>query len=487
MRRRLPFRVPRVSPVVLVALLAFVNSGVWALITPNYQAPDEEAHIGYVVNLAEHGKPPRNDLPTNYFTSEMNALAAGLSTYDMIQFAYATRPPWSPLRQQAYDQLTRGAARGNGGGSSTASVHGPVYYAVPAAAYRVFYGTSFLDRVFVMRLASALLAALTVAFVFATVRELAPGRPWAAAAAALLVAFQPMFGFIEGAVNADVGVNLAGAILIYLLIRAFRRGLSPGLAVAIPATFILGVLAKATMFAFVPVVAFALLVLLWRRSGGWREWLTMGATAAVLIGIWAAVAPAWHHALVPVPGGSAVIAGAGGHGPGIAGKLSYIWQVFLPPLPFMHHDFAPGIHPIWDVYVLRLWGAFGWLDVYLPHIVFVCIAVAMGAIAALAVWGLWLERDVVRRRIPELLLLVGALVCVLGFTHAAFAKFNPAAPIQEQGRYVFPAVTVLAVIAITACFGLGRKRAPIAGVALVAAMMALSGFAQLFVFSSYFT
>ncbi len=49
-----------------------------------------------------------------------------------------------------------------------------------------------------MRLASAMLAAFTVAFVFATVRELAPGRPWAPVAAAMLAAFQPVFGFIEG-------------------------------------------------------------------------------------------------------------------------------------------------------------------------------------------------------------------------------------------------------------------------------------------------
>jgi hypothetical protein len=38
-----------------------------------------------------------------------------------------------------------------------------------------------------------------------------------------------------------------------------------------------------------------------------------------------------------------------------------------------------------------------------------------------------------------------------------------------------------------ACFGLGRRRAQLGGIVLVAAMMALSGFAQLYVFSSYFT
>jgi 4-amino-4-deoxy-L-arabinose transferase-like glycosyltransferase len=483
----LPFRLPRLRPVVAVALIAFANSAVWALITPNYQAPDEEAHVGYVVELAEHGKPPRDDSPNPFFTSEMNALAAGMNTYDMLQFAYATRPPWTDARVKGYDALVaQGQQRGNGGGSSTASVHGPVYYAVPAAAYRIFYGSSFLDRLLVMRLASALLAALTVGFVFATVRELAPGRPWAAVAAALLAAFQPVFGFIEGAVNADVGVNLAGAVLTFLLIRAFRRGLTLWLAVAIPAAFILGTLAKATMLAYVPVLGFAVLVLLWRRAGRWREWLAMAATAAVPAGIWAALAPVWHHTFVPVPGGGGG-GGLAGQAPTIGAKLSYIWQVFLPPLPFMHHDFAAGQHPIWDIYVVRMWGGFGWLDVYLPHVLFVAIAVAMCLIAALALRGLWLERELVRRRIPETLLLAGSLLCVLGFTHAAFAKFNPAAAIQEQGRYAFPAISALAIISITACFGLGRRRAPMAGVALVAAMMALSGFAQLYVFSAYFT
>jgi 4-amino-4-deoxy-L-arabinose transferase-like glycosyltransferase len=489
MARRSRFRRPRFKTIVVVGLIAFLNSAVWALIVPNYQPPDEEPHVGYAVQLAEHGKPPRDDSTKPFYTSEMNALADGLATFDMLQFAANTRPPWNEARQRAYDKLTAGARRNDGGGPSTASVHGPVYYVFPALAYRIFYGASFLDRLFVMRLASALLGALTVAFVFATVRELAPGRPWAAAAAALLAAFQPMFGFIEGAVNADVGVNLAGAALIFFLIRALRRGLTWRLAIAIPASLILGILAKATMFAFVPVVGFALLVLLWRRQWRWRDWLVMGATAGVLIAIWAVLAPIYHHSFIPVPGGGSGVAGQAGAqgGPGLGAKLSYIWQVFLPPLPFMHHDFAPGIHPVWDIYVKRMWGAFGALDVNFPHAVFVVIAIAMCVIAVLAVRGVWLEREVMLRRIPETLLLIGSLLCVLGFTHAAFARYNPAAAIEEQGRYAFPAMTVLAVIGITACFGLGRRRAQLGAVVLVSLMMALSGFAQLFVFSSYFT
>lgn len=479
------YRLPRLQPAVVLGVIAFLNCAAWALIAPYFQAPDEPSHAAYAVELAETGHPPSNTSTHAFASDELGAFATALGTFDMNQIASQTRPPWGTEREPLYQRALSGhLSRKDGGGPSTAAVHGPVYYAFPALAYRMFYGASFASRMLAMRLASALLAALTVAFIYLTVRELAPGRPWAAAAAALLAAFQPMFGFIEGTITADVGVNLAGAALVYLLVRAMRRGLTAPLAAAIPAAFILGTLAKATMLAFVPVLIFALAVLLWRRSGTLRQWLMMAATALVLAGIWAVVAPAYHHSFIPVPGGSA---GVAGQAPGFGAKLSYIWQIFFPPLPFMHHDFAPGVHPVWDVYVVRAWGAFGWLDVNFPHVMFVAIAVAMVFVVLLAFRGLWLERVALTARIPETLVLVGSVLCVLGFTHAAFVKFNPAAPIQEQGRYAFPAITTFAITGIVACFGLGRRRAAMGGVALVTTMMLLSGFAQLYVFSSYFT
>ena len=49
--------------------------------------------------------------------------------------------------------------------------------------------------------------------------------------AALLIAFEPMYGFISGAVNNDVGVNAGAAAfeLALLLIAAPRLQLAPGL------------------------------------------------------------------------------------------------------------------------------------------------------------------------------------------------------------------------------------------------------------------
>jgi 4-amino-4-deoxy-L-arabinose transferase-like glycosyltransferase len=475
----------RLRPMVVVALIAFVNMAAWALIVPNFEGPDEASHTGYAVYLAETGRTPRDDLPRAFASSEVIQFANAIQTFDWLQFAPYTRPPWIKAQERAYQRevAAHPANRKDGGGFSSASVHGPVYYLFPAAAYRVFYHSSFPSRMFVMRLMSALLGALTVGFIYLTVQELVPRRRWAAIAAALLAAFQPMFSFISGMVNADVGVNLAGAALIYLLVRALRRGLTLWVGVGISAAFVLGVLAKATMLAFVPPLGFALLVLLWRRSGRLVDWAAMAGTFVGLAVVWGLIAHGLHHSFVPVPAPGANAAA----GPGLGAKLSYIWQVFLPRLPFMHDDFAPGIQPFWTIYILRAWGAFGTLDVNLPHALLVGIAVVLGVTAALALLGLWRERLAARARWAEIVLLVFTFVCVAIFSHLAFVRLEPTAFLQEQGRYLFPALTVPIVAAIAACFGLGRKLAPLGATVLVTSMMLLCGFAQVYVFSAYFT
>ena len=79
-----------------------------------------------------------------------------------------------------------------------------------APAYEVVRSQSVFSQLTAVRLASALLGALVALCAFGVVRELLPRWPVAALAAGLLVAFQPMFGFISGAVNDDNGVNFGG-------------------------------------------------------------------------------------------------------------------------------------------------------------------------------------------------------------------------------------------------------------------------------------
>src|SRR5262249_15310121 len=146
------------------------------------------------------------------------------------------RPPWLGGDQSAWERATRAGPhpRGNGGGpTAAASSHQPAYYAPLAPAHPAVSGQSVVSQLPAMRLLAGPLGALVALCAYGIVAELLPGRPLAAVAAGLLVAFQPMFGFISGAVNNDNGINAAAAISLYLLIRALRRGFSWRLALAL--------------------------------------------------------------------------------------------------------------------------------------------------------------------------------------------------------------------------------------------------------------
>ena len=128
------------------------------------------------------------------------------------------RPPWLGVQQSAWEHevATTPHPAGNGGGYTTAAApHQPAYYALLAPAYLAVRSQSIYSQLTAMRLVSALLGGLVALCAFGVIREVLPRQPTAALAAGLLVTFQPMFGFIAGAVNNDNGIDArrrAGAL-----------------------------------------------------------------------------------------------------------------------------------------------------------------------------------------------------------------------------------------------------------------------------------
>jgi 4-amino-4-deoxy-L-arabinose transferase-like glycosyltransferase len=84
-----------------------------------------------------------------------------------------------------------------------------------------------------MRLFSALMAGLTALFSWLFIREALPAVPWAWTVGGLGVALMPLLGFISGALNPDAMLFAVCAALFFALARAFRRGLTLRLALAI--------------------------------------------------------------------------------------------------------------------------------------------------------------------------------------------------------------------------------------------------------------
>ena len=67
-------------------------------------------------------------------------------------------------------------------------------------------------------------------FVTLFLRELLPRHRWAWVTGGLVCALMPYFAFIAGSVNPDAGIAAASAALFYFVARAFRVGLTPGVA-----------------------------------------------------------------------------------------------------------------------------------------------------------------------------------------------------------------------------------------------------------------
>ncbi len=472
-----------------VGAIALATAATWALVTPPFDGPDEPDHFAYAQHLAESGDPPDRSPSSRraYSSSAVEALEA-MRVYSFVESPEG-RPPWLGVDERRFERRWNAAraSSDNGGGYlvSTAA-HSPAYYTLTVPAYYAASSGDIFDRLTLMRFVSALLGALTAALAFLAVRELFSRHEWAAVAAGLLVAFQPMFGFMSGVVNNDAGVNAAAALLVYLMLRGLRRGLTLPLGVATGATAAMLPLMKGTGYALYPALAVALTGMVWRRHSP-RQLVGLGAlvgTAAGAQGIWSAIARSFDRTTLTTPGGGSGPVRRALDAPDL--YLSYLWQTFAPRLPFMT-DLHSQRWPAYDIYVERGFAAFGWYAVKFPIWVYVLIAVAALAAGALCAVALWRERIAARARGWELTALVVAVVGVIGGVAAAYMTSHGDRPVvAEQGRYAFTAIVPLATIALGACFAFGRRRAPAVAGGVVGAMMGL-GYASLWLaFEGFF-
>jgi Predicted membrane protein (DUF2142) len=481
--------------------IAAVNASCWALITPVFQGPDEVDHFAYAQSLVERGEGPSHDpaAPLARWSGSENLALEHTSFFTDHQVG-DTKLPWLASSQAKYSREVAKTKprRDDGGGYTTSATHGPLYYLALAPAYLLTRGGSVFSQVTLMRIFSALIGALVVMFTYLLARELAPRRPWLAVLAALLVAYEPMYGFISGIVNNDVGVNAAAAALELLLIRMLRRGMTIPWGLLTGALLIALPIVKGTGLSLYPVAALVFLATLWRHHS--RSDLL--AWLGLLVGALAMAEISSHVLSVFQPAASATGSGAISSNASAASEalhhiptyLSYLWQALLPKLPFMTRYFPLPTHtgftffkdPFFVIFVERGWAAFGWYDVFFPHKLYILIFLAMALTVPLGLWAARREWPWVRSHTLELLALIAMLVAVIMGFEAAYFTASPRVLIAEFGRYAFPAIGPVAILVVGALHAFGRRWMITAGVVLAVAMVALSYAAQLLTLTSFY-
>jgi hypothetical protein len=472
------------------ALVALVNATAWALLTPPFQVPDEHKHVAYAVNLGETGRPPT---AADVQKGDPIDVIGGLQVtwFRSVVFDDRMRPPWTPaddaLAERALEQpLSRR------GGAEGATSYPPLYYAAAAAAAKIDDGGNVLDRMTLMRLASALFAAVAAFFAALFVRELVPSAPWAWAAGGMVAAYQPMLGFMGGGVNNDSLLFAATAALLYAVGRSLRNGLTPRLAALAGGAITIGVLTKPTMVALLPLVCLGLGLAAWRarrRGAGvpWRALALVVAVAVAPIAVYSAVnANVWDRG-VSVSGagalGSATTGNGGGTAPAppqptapaptttrpwtLGEQLSYTWQFYLPRLPFMNDQFGD-TWPLRRVWFKGWIGRFGWQDTEFSRNVYLAGLLLWAGALVLAAAALWRRRDALRRRWAEVVTYVaGALFVVAALHYVGYDYLLETGEGFEQARYLLVLLPLYAGFVALAAYGAGRRAGPYVAGALV--------------------
>ena len=213
-------------------LIALVNSAVWGILVPPFQVPDEVTHFAYAQYLAETGKPPVQRPGNPYSPQEQVALDNSFF-FNVIGFPQIRGIITKSEDRKLRAALTRNPSPNSGGVGNPQANQPPLYYALAAVPYLLSPSHDVFARLALMRLLSALMAACTVLAVFLFLRELFPASPWTWTVGALAVAFQPMFEFISAGVQPDNLLYLTSALAFFMLMRAYRRGLTRRRAAAI--------------------------------------------------------------------------------------------------------------------------------------------------------------------------------------------------------------------------------------------------------------
>ncbi len=401
----------RTETTLLALILAgyLLVAGLFAALTPPWQAPDEPAHYNYIAQIARDGCCPviaPGDWQSDYqaqLTRERFAPAL-LGRLDTIQ--YEDHQP-------------------------------PLYYLLGSMVFKLADGS-----LTALRLLSALIGAGVVLCAWGVGRALLPDRPAARLAAVALVAFLPQHVAVLASVNNDALAGLVVGLGLWLSVSHAQGGPARPWALGVVAG--VGLLTKISTLLLLPVMALALL-LRWRADRG-RPASLARALAGLLIpalalgGVWIARNLAVY--------GFPDLFGLRAHDAVVAGQLrtaDLIAQIGAGE--YLRRALQTTFN--------SFWGQFGWMALPLPDWIYALIAaLLLAALAGLAAG--WAGRE--RPPAPETL--AGALVLAAAVLLAvlAYAYYNTEF-VQFQGRYLYPGLSPLALALALGLDEWGRRAA----------------------------
>lgn len=396
----------RLLPLILLLLAFLIAGSLFAMYTPDWQAPDEPAHYNYVRQLAS-GRWPVME-PGDYDQEyQSQVISSGFDPgYGVDSFEYEDYQP-------------------------------PLYYLLQVPVFLAFDGA-----LRPLRLTSVVIGAGIVILAYLVALQLFPGQRWLALTAAAFVAFLPQHVAMLAAVNNDSLAELLIAAILLILIwqvkgsrerrQSGQAPLSPAAALALGLLLGLGFLTKVTVYLMAPVVALAVIWLYW---GDWRGLLSTGL---LLFGPALALGAIWWGRNLSVYGGLDVL-GIGIHNDIVVGQprtSEWIAQMGL----------AATLRAFVQTGFQSFWGQFGWMGVVMPQSVYLILLLfTLLTLASL----IWFAVQPGRRPTASIgavkqgagpgWLPLAIMATTLILSLLLLVVYN-LSYVQHQGRYLFPAL-----------------------------------------------
>lgn len=405
----------RFAPLIALVLVYLVVAGLYAVFTPDWQAPDEPAHYNYIRQLAA-GRMPRIE-PGDY---------AQIYQSEVISSRFDPRYSVTPFEYEDYQP--------------------PLYYLLQTPVFRLSDG-----RLQALRLVSVFLGAGVVILTYVVAGRLFPGRDWLALTAAAFVAFLPQHVAMLASVNNDSLAELLIAAIILVLFALAAGGTSTQvepsgtqddrakrrddhwLLILLGVLLGLGFLTKVTVYILAPVVA---AVLLWRY---WRRWRDLVLAGLLVFGVAFLIGLGWWIRNLNVYGGLDAL-GTVAHNAIVVGQPRTAEWIAERGLGGTLGAFA-------QTTFQSFWGQFGWMGVVMPAWVYRPLLLFTALTLVGAGWLAVRRDDPTGTESTRSISPVAALL-ILGGTLAmsllVYLSYNVTF-VQHQGRYLFSALLPIGI------------------------------------------
>lgn len=424
-----------------LSLAFFVLAVIYSFITPPFESPDEVGHYSYIVHLLKtHSLPLQrvgmpgeaHQPPLYYVIAALFAMPADLT--DLTgQFIPNPEFMWA----------------GRGGSDINIALHG-------SAETFPFHGHSL--ALHLARFSSILMGTITVVFTVLIGWKTFPNVPLVGLLAGALVAFNPQFLFISGSVNNDNLLTMISTVGWWQILRAMQKPaqwrLWAYVGVLIGAAF----LAKVNGGLVIGLVAgTALLICILEQR-----------TPKLLNGVWvmaivAALISGWWFVRNQILYGD------------IFGWNVYR-EVFAVNLRYTPLQWAD-IKDFFSTQFRSFWGVFGWMNVSAPYWYYrfwaiLCFLALLGL--AVRILQNWLRKqDISKQKIQNrhsFLIILTVLLTQEAYMLAVITRCNASC---YQGRYLFPAISALAIILAWGLTGLLPRQGKITSLGVFAAVLLL--------------